>query len=144
MKFREATIDDIPALTRVRQSVKENVLSDPGKVTPEMYRAYLSKSGKGWLCEFQGEVVGFSVASLADSSIWALFVLPVYEGKGIGKGLLQLATDWLFQMKATSIVLSTSPDTRADRFYEQQGWLRGGINANGEVCFRLHATAGTE
>jgi hypothetical protein len=36
----------------------------PPKVTPEMYADYLGVSGKGWLCEIDGEVVGFSVASL--------------------------------------------------------------------------------
>ncbi len=137
MKFREAAIEDIPALTRVRLSVKENALSDPRKVTSEMYRAYLTDAGKGWLCESEDEVVGFSVASLEDSSIWALFVDPAYEGRGIGKRLLQLATGWLFEMKANKVVLSTSPDTRADRFYKRQGWARGEIDSQGEVCFTL-------
>ena len=138
MDFREAKIEDIPALFEVRHSVTENILSDPRKVTRQMCVAYLSKSGKGWLCEMDGEVVGFSVASLEDASIWALFVKPSYEGRGIGKRLLRLATDWLFEMRSTSIELSTDPHTRADRFYERQGWLRGEIKPNGEVCYRLH------
>ena len=40
MHFREAKVEDIPALSEVRQSVKENVLSDPRKVTREMYVAH--------------------------------------------------------------------------------------------------------
>lgn len=137
MIFREATIEDIPALSEIRLSVRENVLSDPHKVTHEMYVAYLSESGKGWLCEVGGEAVGFSVASLADASIWALFVRPEYEGRGIGGSLLRLATDWLFEMGAPSITLSTDADTRADRFYEGQGWQRGEIRHGGEVCYLL-------
>jgi GNAT superfamily N-acetyltransferase len=138
MDFREAKIEDIPALFEVRHSVKENILSDPRKVTPEMCETFLSKSGKGWLCEMEGEVVGFSVASLEDSSIWALFVKPSYEGRGIGKRLLRLATDWLFEMRSTSISLATDADTRADEFYKRQGWLRGEIKPDGEVCYRLY------
>jgi GNAT superfamily N-acetyltransferase len=135
--FREATIEDIPALSEIRLSVTENVLSDPRKVTPEMYAAYLSVSGKGWLCEVEGEVAGFSVASLGDASIWALFVRPGYEGRGIGAHLLKLATGWLFSMGASSVSLSTEAHTRADRLYESQGWKRSEIRPDGEVGYRL-------
>ena len=143
MNFREAKIEDVPALSEVRQSVKENVLSDPRKVTREMYAAYLGESGKGWVCEIEGEVVGFSVASLEGASIWALFVKPSYEGRGIGKRLLRLATDWLFEMSATSIALSTDAHTRADKFYEEQGWRRGETKPDGEVCYRLDKSGRT-
>jgi GNAT superfamily N-acetyltransferase len=135
--FREATIEDIPALSEVRLSVEENVLSDPLKVTHEMYVAYLSDLGKGWLCEVGGEVAGFSVASLADASIWALFVRPEHEGKGIGARLLSLATAWLFDMGAPSVTLTTGAGTRAARFYERRGWQRGEIRQEGEVCYLL-------
>jgi GNAT superfamily N-acetyltransferase len=141
--FREATIGDIPALSEIRLSVKQNVLSDPRKVTPEMYADYLGVSGKGWLCEINGEVVGFSVASLGDASIWALFVKPGYEGRGIGTRLLKLATGWLFDMGASSIFLSTEAGTRADRVYESQGWRRGEIKPGGEVGYRLDKTGRT-
>ncbi|HEV2704794.1 MAG TPA: GNAT family N-acetyltransferase [Pyrinomonadaceae bacterium] len=117
--------------------MRENVLADARKVTREMYVAYLGESGKGWLCEVEREVVGFCIASLRDASIWALFVRPSDEGRGIGGRLLRLATDWLFEMGAESIVLSTEANTRADRFYEQQGWQRGQLKADGEVCYRL-------
>lgn len=131
-------MEDIHALSEVRQAVRENVLSDPRKVTREMYEAYLCESGKGWLCEIKGEVVGFCVASLKDASIWALFVRPSYEGRGIGKRLLRLATEWLFEMGVESIGLSTDAHTRADRFYEARGWQRGETRPDGEVCYRLN------
>lgn len=135
--FREASAEDISALSEVRLSVRENVLLDTGKVTPEIYAAYLSERGKGWLCEIDGEVVGFSVASLSDASIWALFVRPEYEGRGIGTKLLKLATDWLFEMGVSSISLSTDAKTRADRMYERLGWKRGEIRQDGEVAYRM-------
>lgn len=137
MVFREADVEDIPALSEIRLSVTENILSDPRKVTPEMFAAYLSVSGKGWVCEIDGEAVGFSVASRSDASIWALFVKPGYEGRGIGTRLLQLATDWLFETGAPSISLSTDANTRADRLYERRGWERGEIKPDGEVVYRL-------
>lgn len=140
MIFRKADVADIPVLSEIRLSVTENVLSDPRKVTPEMYEDYLGASGKGWLCEIDGKVVGFSVASLKDASIWALFVKPGYEGRGIGTRLLNLATDWLFEMGASSISLSTGAGTRADRMYERQGWKRGEIKPDGEVGYWLNRT----
>lgn len=144
MFFREATIHDIAALSEIRLSVRENVLSDQRKVTHEMYAAYLSGSGKGWLCEVDGEVVGFSVASLNPASIWALFVKPGYEGRGIGTRLLQLATGWLFGMGASKISLSTGAHTRADRMYERLGWKRGDeINPDGEVVYQLDNSSRT-
>lgn len=137
MIFREATREDISALSEVRLSVRENILSDPNRITPDLYETYLYKAGKGWLCIVDSEVVGFSVASLNDASIWALFVKPSHEGRGIGRRLLHLATGWLFEMGATSIFLSTGVGTRADGWYERQGWKRGDIRPDGEVCYRL-------
>jgi GNAT superfamily N-acetyltransferase len=141
--FREAGVADIPALSEIRLSVTENALSDPRKITHEMYAAYLSVSGKGWLCEIAGVAVGFSVASLKDASIWALFVKPEYEGRGVGTRLLNLAAGWLFEMGASTITLSTVAGTRADRMYERRGWRRGEIKADGEVDYRLDKTART-
>jgi ribosomal protein S18 acetylase RimI-like enzyme len=135
--FREATTEDIPALSEVRLSVRENVLSNPHLITREMYETHLCDIGKGWLCEVDGKVVGFSVASLRDASIWALFVKPTHEGRGIARELLQFATVWLFDRGLSSITLSTAEGTRAARFYESQGWKRGELKANGEVCYSL-------
>lgn len=144
MIFREARMEDISALSEVRLSVKENVLSNPHRITRETYETHLSAAGKGWLCEAGGEVVGFSVASLKDASIWALFVKPEYEGRGIGKRLLLLATEWLFASGVSSIVLSTTVGTRADVWYEKQGWRRGEIGADGEVVYRLDKSGRAE
>lgn len=144
MNFREASVEDIPALSGIRLSVTENALSDPGRITPEMYVDYLTRSGKGWLCEIDGKAVGFSVASQKDASIWALFVKPEFEGRGIGKTLLKLATDWLFEMGVSKISLSTGANTRADRMYESWGWKRGEIRPDGEVCYRLDRARGGE
>src|SRR3954470_12617015 len=93
MKFREATIDDIPQIQRVRNAVKENVLSDPALVSDADCIDYITRRGKGWVCEMHGRIVGFSIADLLGNNIWALFVDPDYEGKGIGKKLHSLMMD---------------------------------------------------
>jgi GNAT superfamily N-acetyltransferase len=135
MQFRRAASEDIDAIFVVRFAVRENVLSNPARVTREMCEDYLDKLGRGWVCEIDGRIVGFSYASKVDHSIWALFVLPGFEERGIGKELLKLAIDWLFEIGAARVVLSTEANTRADRFYLSQGWRRGEMKDDVEVKF---------
>jgi GNAT superfamily N-acetyltransferase len=121
--YRQATAADIPAMSAIRLAVTENVLSDPSRVTLAMYEDYLERSGHGWVAELDGTVVAFCYAA-RDGSIWALFVQPGCEGRGLAQRLLALATDWLFAQGHECIRLSTAAGTRADRFYAAQGWRR--------------------
>ena len=141
-RFRTAGAADVPAVMEVRLAVRENVLSDPSRVTPEICLEYLSRRGRGWVCELEGRVVGFSIADGDKSSIWALFLLPEVEGRGIGSRLLALAVDWLFSLGHDTVTLSTTAGTRADRFYSAHGWERGALDAEGEVAFTLRRPAG--
>ena len=138
MNFREAIRPDIPQIQIVRHSVTENVLSNPGLVTDKDCADYLFRRGRGWVCEREGVILGFSYAAKEDSSIWALFVAPEYEGLGVGQGLLKLATDYLFELGNTRIILGTSANTRADRFYAEQGWIRGDMRDAIEVNYTLY------
>jgi len=122
--FRQARSADIPAMSSIRLSVPENVLSDPSRVTTEMYEEYLDASGRGWVAEVEGVIVAFCYADRNKGSIWALFVSPSHEGRGCAKALLDLAVNWLFELGHRVARLSTTANTRADRFYELQGWRR--------------------
>jgi hypothetical protein len=51
---------DIPAMSRIRLAVTENTLSDPGKVTLQMYHDYLQRLGRGWVCRSGRRIVGFA------------------------------------------------------------------------------------
>jgi len=117
--------------------VKENVLSNPAKVTPEMYVPYLQEFGKAWVCEGQNRILGLSIIDYRNASVWALFVDPEFEQRGIGKRLLQLLVDDARQQRLQSLQLSTGIDTRADRFYRLQGWVPGEIDQSGERRYRL-------
>ena len=111
-------------MSRIRLSVRENVLSDPNRVTARMYEDYLALSGRGWVAEIDGEVVAFCYADKNDGSIWALFVAPDHEGQGLGKILLGMAVHWIFELGHSVVRLDTTANTRADRFYRTQGWER--------------------
>ncbi|MGL5006757.1 MAG: GNAT family N-acetyltransferase [Plesiomonas sp.] len=138
MKFREATVADIPAMSKIRLAVKENTLSNPNVITDQMYKDYLDKCGKGWVCEIHGKVVCFSYAASEDNSIWALFVNPNYEGMGLGKQLLKLAIDWLFERGTDCITLETAINTRADHFYKAQGWVKSTTKNREDVIYTLY------
>ncbi|WP_230404635.1 MULTISPECIES: GNAT family N-acetyltransferase [Undibacterium] len=137
LQYRLAIDADIPAMSVIRRSVRENILRDPSKVTIEMYHDYLHHAGRAWVCEYQGKIIGFSYAALADHSIWALFVSPEHEGLGAGKRLLKFACEWLFSQGAKQVQLSTAAGTRADRFYANQGWNRSELPDSRDVKFIL-------
>lgn len=136
MIFRTATVDDIRQIQAVRHSVKENKLSDPGLVTDEDCASYLTERGQGWVCEAEDGIVGFAIADLQGHNIWALFLRPEYEGRGIGQALHQLMLDWYFGQTMEPVWLSTAPGTRAERFYKRAGWTVAGMYGK-EVKFEM-------
>ena len=135
--IRTASNDDIGAMHNVRLSVRENRLDDPESVQPDHYRALLGEQGHGWVAEIEGRVVGFAVADLARASVWALFVHPEFEGRGIGRRLHDALLRWLFDAGVDTVRLSTSPGTRAERFYAAAGWRLAGPGAHGEVSYEI-------
>lgn len=137
MTYREATINDIPQIQIVRNSVKENQLSNPALVTDKDCEEFLTVRGKGWVCEADNIIVGFSIADLQENNIWALFVHPDYEGKGIGRKLHDLMLDWYFGQTEKTVWLGTAPGTRAEEFYKKKGWKVVGTHGKGETKFEM-------
>lgn len=76
MDFRNAKTEDIKQMHLVRNSVKENRLSDPNLISDDDYKDFLTKKGKGWVCEIKDQIVAFEVVDVADNNVWALFVAP--------------------------------------------------------------------
>ena len=137
MTFRQATKEDIEQMHKVRIAVKENTLPDPGLITPEDYEEFMFLRGKGWICQEDEKIVGFAIVDLRENNVWALFIQPGYEGRGIGKKLHDEMMDWYFSKTANPIWLGTAPNTRAERFYETAGWKKTGTRPNGEIKFEM-------
>ena len=127
---REAVGDDMPAISRVRFAVRENILTPEQLrargITEESVAASFLTTAKGWVAVYEGEIVGFSIADREEAAVFALFVLPGFEGKGIGGRLLDLAVDWLRAQGITRAWLTTGPNTKAARFYVRRGWVMVG------------------
>lgn len=54
-------------------------------------------------------------------SLYGLFVLPAYEGRGIGRRLTKIAEQELFKHHEVAW-LETDKNSRAAKFYMQLGW----------------------
>jgi len=139
MVFREAEIKDITQIQRVRNSVKENQLSNPNLVPDHDVEDYITRRGRGWVCETGQVIIGFAIVSLVDKNVWALFVQPEHDKKGIGRRLHREMMTWYFTKTNETVWLSTAPGTRAERFYRQAGWRETGITKNGEIKFEMTA-----
>lgn len=78
----------------------------------------------GWKVHvgFEGaEMVGF--VALAGDKLMQLFVAPRHQGRGLGKQLL----DFVKNERAQGFNLVTAAQTRAWKFYEREGLVRGEI-----------------
>ncbi|MGE3757878.1 MAG: GNAT family N-acetyltransferase, partial [Pseudobdellovibrionaceae bacterium] len=134
--FREAQIEDIPHLKLIRDNVRENRLVS-ASIGEAEYRRALFDDGKGWICIFQNKIVGFSCSRLKQQDVWALFIDSNHEGKGIGNYLMHLLENWMFEKGCSQIVLSTDPQTRAEKLYRKRNWKETAVLPNKEVEFVL-------
>ena len=137
MIIREAKISDIQQIQLVRNSVTENTLSNPDLVSDQDCEEFLFERGKGWVCEIDSKIVGFSIVDLKENNIWALFLHPQFEKQGIGRQLHDIMLNWYFTQTKNTVWLGTSPKTRADNFYRKSGWRELGMHGKGEIKFEM-------
>lgn len=125
--IRSGRAADLSAITHVRTSVVENHLSVAQMaalgITPQSVIADMEAGTLGcWVWDEEGQVTGFSMADRRDGSIFALFVLPGHEGRGIGSRLLAACEAWLKSHGHSAVRLSTGRNTIAHGFYQRRGW----------------------
>lgn len=132
MMLRRAAPNDVARILEIRAEVRENRLADPAAVRAPQVRAFIER-GLIHVAEIDGAVRGFSAANPEDGFLWALFVAPEAEGRGLGAALLAAALDDLRAAGLTRARLETDPGTRAEAFYRRRGWEPRGRNAKGEA-----------
>jgi GNAT superfamily N-acetyltransferase len=143
VQLRVATVRDIPAMHRLRMSVRENRLSDPSRITESDYVAHLTSLGRGWVAEIDGTIVGLAIGRATDGNIWALFVDPEYEGRGIGTILHDTMVNWLFDQGLQRLWLGTEPGTRAEQFYLRKDWVACSTSSPEEAGPPVSASSGS-
>jgi len=115
--------------------VRENRLGDPRKVTHALCEWFIENS-VFWLWEENDRVQGFSAGDPRDGTIFALFIDPAYEGRGIARKLLPLACETLKAAGYRTATLTTEASTRAEKFYRLNGWTEVGRQNDGQIIFR--------
>jgi len=132
--MRTAVYADIPRMVELRASVRENRLGDPTRVTLADYMWFIDNAAiHVW--DVGDTIRGLSAGDPRDGSIWALFVDPAFEGRGIGQALIAASCAALRQAGHRSATLSTDAGTRAERFYLRNGWTPRGRNPRDEIVF---------
>jgi GNAT superfamily N-acetyltransferase len=134
--IRRAVAADVPAMQRVRMSVRENRLVST-VITEADTRRAIEELGRGWVVEVDGHVIAFAVGNVTTGNIWALFVEPGHERKGYGRRLHDEMINWLSAQGLKLLWLTTEPATRAEHFYEAAGWMNVGKTEKGEVRFEM-------
>ena len=132
--IRLAKSTDIPRLMEIRNSVRENRLADPSRVTLADYHWFIDHAGI-YIWEDDGVIKGLSAGDPRKGSIWALFVDAAFEGQGIGQALIRESCKALRAAGHRVATLTTDPDTRAERFYVRNGWISDGLDGRGEMRF---------
>lgn len=120
----------------IRLRVRENRLSDPSVITEKHYHEFMARDTASWVVEEDGVVTGFAMVDVEKQNLWALFVAPEHEFKGVGLSLHETMIAWYFT-RADVLRLHTAPDTRAEAFYRKAGYLGVGSTAGGELVFEL-------
>lgn len=144
MVISVARLDDYAEMHRIRMAVHENKLSDPSRVTYNHYKEMIERRGRGSICRINGDIRGFCFADLSNGNIWALFVEPGFERRGIGRTLHDSAVAWLFENGVQRIWLTTAPNTRAGTFYDAAGWRQTGIERDGDCRLELDRESWTK
>ncbi|MEB7501779.1 GNAT family N-acetyltransferase [Leclercia pneumoniae] len=126
VRTRLALPSDIEGIFDVRTSVKENHLSreemEQMGITESSVIDMIEKNRCAWVAVDNGKIIGFSMILPDEGSLFAAFVLPEYEGRGVGRSLVQLAEQELFKHHEVAW-LETDKNSRAAKFYKRLGWV---------------------
>ena len=118
--LRPAREDDITRLMEIRAAVRENRLQRL-VIGPDDYGPYL-RDDRCWVWEKAGRIHGFAALDVGTASVWALFVDPAAQGRGIGRTLLDRMIAEARARGLAALTLETEAGTRAEAFYLRAGW----------------------
>lgn len=133
LHFRPATAEDIPACVTLRGRTRENAVSAERLaavgITVESWAGDV-RSGAlaGFVCVDEENIVGYCFGDKGSAEVVVLALLPPFEGRGVGKQLLDLVVDTLVAAGHGRLFLgcSADPATRSHGFYRHLGWVSTG------------------
>jgi GNAT superfamily N-acetyltransferase len=135
--IRKATRSDLPRILEIRHAVRENRLLNPASIASVgPITEWIFGNSTFWVWDEDGIIHGFSAADPRDGTIFALFVHPSHERRGIGRALLPPACEILRASGHATATLTTEAGTRAERFYRIDGWNEIGRQDDGQIIFQ--------
>ncbi|WP_261368899.1 GNAT family N-acetyltransferase, partial [Yersinia rohdei] len=95
INVRTAQLSDIDGMFDVRTSVIENHLSREEMrqlgITESVVADMIEKNHCAWVATENDKIIGFTMILPDEGCLFAAFVLPEYEGRGVGRRLVVLA-----------------------------------------------------
>jgi ribosomal protein S18 acetylase RimI-like enzyme len=140
ISIRRGVSTDVETIFQIRTGVTQNHLSyeqlEQRGITVDSVAEALDAERCCWVAELDGQIAAFTMIDSETGSVFALFVDPLMEGRGLATLLMDEAEKALFGIHS-SIWLTTDPaeQVRANGFYRRRGWLPVGINDDGEMRY---------
>ena len=142
IRIRPAVATDVETLFEIRCSVRENhqsreELAELG-ITPATVTEMIE--GGDFSCliaKIENQPVGFAMAEYKAGYLFALFVRPEAENRGVGSALLRETENLLSQIGVKKAFLLTGADEslRAVGFYKKWGWQIAEKLTDGQLRF---------
>lgn len=143
-KVHEATIDDIEDISLVQREVwlstfpndehgitradveAEDFFSEERLKQRERIIVDKNSNVRFWVARVGLKTIAYSCAKKIDGAgkIRSIYVLPEFQGKGVGKALMEAMLAWLDPKKPVKLSVAVYSD-KAIEFYESLGFVRG-------------------
>jgi ribosomal protein S18 acetylase RimI-like enzyme len=142
MIIRKATVNDFETLKKLRTEFFLHEASGDERLNKKYVKKGLlislgkslrSKNEINLLAEINSKAVGFASSEIINNQNWIkykkqghlynLYVIPKYQGKGIGKKLMEKSLKWFKQRKIKDLkILVYAGNKKAGRLYEKYGF----------------------
>ena len=142
MKIRAATKDDIKDILRVREItwlntyvndelgvtkevIKKRFQQDPEKDIKKLSIRFNEEKHPSWVAELDNKIVGYTLPFIDERNrkrIGALYVLPGFQGSGIGKKLLNENIKYWSNTDGDVYLMVVEYNVKAIEFYKKNGF----------------------
>lgn len=138
--IRPARRGDADVIFDIRTSVEQNHQSrdelEAKGITPAAVGDMLEGDCPGWIAEEHGLPVAFAMADDVEGCVFAMFVRPGHEGRGLGRLLMREAETFLFgRHERIWLNTGTGEAIRANGFYRRLGWTAAGPAEGGQTRY---------
>ncbi len=92
-----------------------------------------------WVLKDDMKIIGYCTAVKNESfnQLVAIYLLPEYHDKGLGKGLIEASLEWMGSNKDILVEVASYND-RAIKFYEKYGFKKNGKTGNSGQIPTIH------